>query len=109
MWKREPAGECTRTYLTALSMLLAQFGVMAQEMPREYQHVSSYLNKKGDFKALRKHGLDVVAIHHHMTVGRPMIIFLHYWGTGRAEQLATGFRAALDELGNKAARAPMTH
>jgi hypothetical protein len=60
-------------------------------------------------KALRKHGLDVVAIHHHMTGGRPMIIFLHYWGTGPAEQLALGFRAALDELGKKPARAPMTH
>lgn len=50
-------------------------------------------------KALRKNGLDVVAIHHHMTSDRPMIIFLHYWGTGRAETLATGFKAALAELG----------
>jgi len=50
-------------------------------------------------KALRKNGLDVVAIHHHMTSDRPMIIFLHYWGTGPAEQLATGFKAAVNELG----------
>ena len=50
-------------------------------------------------KALRDNGLDVVAIHHHMTGARPMFIFLHYWGTGNAEKLATGFRAALDELG----------
>jgi hypothetical protein len=50
-------------------------------------------------KALRKYGLDVVAIHHHMTSDRPMIIFLHYWGTGPAQQLATGFKAALGELG----------
>lgn len=50
-------------------------------------------------KALRKHGLNVVAIHHHMTGVRPMIIFLHYWGRGPADQLAEGFRAALDELG----------
>jgi hypothetical protein len=49
--------------------------------------------------ALRKNGLDVVAIHHHMTGERPMIIFLHYWGTGPAEQLATGFKAAVSELG----------
>jgi uncharacterized protein DUF1259 len=53
-------------------------------------------------KALRKNGLDVVAIHHHMTNGRPMIIFLHYWGTGPAEKLAAGFKAALDELGKHA-------
>lgn len=50
-------------------------------------------------KALRKNGLDVVAIHHHMTEDRPVVIFLHYWGTGPAEKLAGGFKAALDELG----------
>lgn len=53
-------------------------------------------------KALRSHGLDVVAIHHHMTGTRPMIIFLHYWGKGRASSLAEGFRAALDQLGKGA-------
>jgi hypothetical protein len=50
-------------------------------------------------KALRKNGLEVVAIHHHMTGDRPVVIFLHYWGRGPAEKLAGGFRAALDELG----------
>jgi len=50
-------------------------------------------------KVLRKNGLDVVAIHHHMTNDRPVIVFLHYWGTGPAEQLATGFKAAVSELG----------
>jgi hypothetical protein len=50
-------------------------------------------------KALRKNGLDVVAIHHHMTEDRPVVIFLHYWGRGPAEKLAGGFKAALDELG----------
>ena len=49
--------------------------------------------------ALRKNGLDVVAIHHHMTDTRPTIYFLHYWGTGPADKLATGFRAAVSELG----------
>jgi hypothetical protein len=50
-------------------------------------------------KALRKNGLDVVAIHHHMTDTQPAIYFLHYWGTGPADKLATGFKAALNELG----------
>jgi uncharacterized protein DUF1259 len=50
-------------------------------------------------KALRKNGLDVVAIHHHMIDTRPTIYFLHYWGTGPADKLATGFKAALSELG----------
>jgi hypothetical protein len=50
-------------------------------------------------KALRRNDLNVVAIHHHMTSDHPMIIFLHYWGVGPAEKLATGFKAALAELG----------
>ena len=50
-------------------------------------------------KALRKSGLEVVAIHHHMTGSRPVVIFLHYWGIGPADKLASGVRAALDELG----------
>jgi hypothetical protein len=50
-------------------------------------------------KALRKNGLDVVAIHHHMTDTKPTVYFLHYWGTGPAEKLATGFKAAVAELG----------
>ena len=57
-------------------------------------------------KALRKNGLDVVAIHHHMTQSEPAVFFLHYWGTGSAEKLATGFRAALAELGGPRAIAP---
>lgn len=52
-------------------------------------------------KALRKNGLDVVAIHHHMTNDRPVIIFLHYWGTGPADKLAMGFKAAVSELGKQ--------
>ena len=50
-------------------------------------------------KALRKNGLNVVAIHHHMTTAQPTVIFLHYWGRGSAEKLASGFKAGLDELG----------
>jgi len=49
-------------------------------------------------KALRSNGLNVVAIHHHMTDTKPAIYFLHYWGTGPAEKLANGFKAALNEL-----------
>jgi hypothetical protein len=57
-------------------------------------------------KALRKNGLDVVAIHHHMVGTTPTIYFLHYWGTGPAEKLATGFKAALSETGK--AKSPST-
>jgi hypothetical protein len=48
--------------------------------------------------ALRMNGLSVVAIHHHMTDTRPVVIFLHYFGTGPAPSLAKGVRAAVDLL-----------
>ncbi|HVG11117.1 MAG TPA: DUF1259 domain-containing protein [Thermoanaerobaculia bacterium] len=47
-------------------------------------------------KALRKGGIDIVAIHHHMTGEEPRIVFLHYWGTGPAGRLAQALRSALD-------------
>jgi hypothetical protein len=49
-------------------------------------------------KVLRQNGLDVVAIHHHMLDTQPAVFFLHYWGTGPADRLATAFKAALDQL-----------
>jgi uncharacterized protein DUF1259 len=54
-------------------------------------------------KALRAHGLNVVAIHHHMVGGPPVIYFLHYWGMGPADKLAAGFKAAVNELGHTSA------
>ncbi|WP_375437136.1 DUF1259 domain-containing protein [uncultured Hymenobacter sp.] len=50
-------------------------------------------------KALRAHNLEVVAVHNHMLFDEPRMMFLHYYGRGPAAQLATGFRAALDQLG----------
>jgi hypothetical protein len=47
--------------------------------------------------ALRRAGLSVVALHHHMTTGTP-VFFVHYWGRGEAATLARGVRAALDVL-----------
>jgi hypothetical protein len=52
-------------------------------------------------RALRKHNLEVVAVHQHMLEEQPRIIFLHYYGHGPASTLADGFRAALDQLGSK--------
>ncbi len=54
-------------------------------------------------QALRSHGIEVVAIHHHMTGTEPMIVFLHYYGTGAAATLAEGVRAAVDVLGKPSA------
>jgi hypothetical protein len=50
-------------------------------------------------KALVENGIEVVAVHNHMVHEQPRIFFLHYWGVGRAEQLAKGLRAALDQTG----------
>ncbi len=47
-------------------------------------------------KTLRHGGIDVVAIHQHMTGEAPRMLFLHYWGVGSARALATTLRAALD-------------
>ena len=57
-------------------------------------------------KALRANGIDVVAIHHHMTGTNPDVYFLHYWGKGQAQTLATGVKAAVDQLGKSR---PATH
>ncbi len=47
-------------------------------------------------KALRKAGINVVAIHNHMTDEEPQYVFLHYWGKGPAAALARGLKSALD-------------
>jgi hypothetical protein len=47
-------------------------------------------------KALRKHGIHIVALHNHMTGEKPAFYFTHFWGKGKAEDLAKGIKAALD-------------
>jgi hypothetical protein len=48
-------------------------------------------------KTLRGAKINIVAIHQHMTGEEPRIMFLHYWGIGRASELAQGVKAALDQ------------
>ena len=50
-------------------------------------------------KALRANGIDVVAIHHHMTGVTPVVIFLHYSARVRRTAGAGSVRAAVDLLG----------
>ena len=47
-------------------------------------------------RALRKAGINVVALHNHMIGEEPAFFFTHFWGKGTAEKLAKGVRAALD-------------
>jgi hypothetical protein len=51
---------------------------------------------QGVLKALRTANIDIVAIHQHMTGESPRIMFLHYWGVGSTQALATGLKSALD-------------
>ena len=51
---------------------------------------------QGVLKALRGAGINVVAIHQHMTGESPRVMFLHYWGVGPTQTLAKGLKAALD-------------
>jgi hypothetical protein len=46
-------------------------------------------------KALRVAGINIVAIHSHMTHEQPRILFFHYWGRGPAKDLAQAVKGAL--------------
>ena len=46
-------------------------------------------------KSLTGSGINVVAIHSHMTSENPRILFLHYWGRGKAADLAASLKQAL--------------
>ena len=48
-------------------------------------------------KTLRAGGIAVVAIHHHMSGEQPRILFLHYWGRGKAADLAAVVKRAVDQ------------
>lgn len=52
-------------------------------------------------EALVSKGIEVVALHNHMIHEEPRVFFLHYWGTGPAEELAKGLREALDQTGTE--------
>ena len=51
---------------------------------------------QGVLKSLRGAGISIVAIHSHMSEETPRILFLHYWGTGPAADLAKAMRAVVD-------------
>lgn len=46
-------------------------------------------------KSLRSDGINIVAIHQHMTHEQPRYVFLHFWGKGRAVDLARAVKKAL--------------
>lgn len=46
-------------------------------------------------KTMRGEGINIVAIHQHMTHETPRVLFLHYWGKGKAVDLAKAVKKAL--------------
>ena len=60
-------------------------------------------------KTLRSRDINIVAIHNHMTHEEPRVVFLHYWGAGRAADLAGSVKAALDAQGQAHARTAGDH
>ena len=53
-------------------------------------------------RELRNGGIEVVAVHNHMFFEDPRVIFLHYWGIGKAGDLAATFKRSLDRQQQKA-------
>jgi hypothetical protein len=51
-------------------------------------------------KSLRGSGINIVAIHQHMTGEQPRYIFLHYWGRGKAADLARVLQTARGQQTN---------
>lgn len=47
-------------------------------------------------KSMRASGINIVSIHQHMVQETPRVMFLHYWGKGRATELAMAVRRAMD-------------
>lgn len=60
------------------------FAMLASEVPAVMQ-------------TLVNNGFKVVSLHNHMLYEHPRIFFLHFWGTGNAQELARDLRKALDQ------------
>ena len=58
-------------------------------------------------KTLRNAGINIVAIHSHMTHENPRILFLHYWGRGSAKKLADAVKGALLVTGLSSVTTPL--
>jgi rhodanese-related sulfurtransferase len=54
-------------------------------------------------RSLRGAGINIVAIHHHMIQETPRYVFLHYWGRGKAADLAKAIKLARGEQTKAAA------
>ena len=62
---------------------------------------------QGSLKSLRQSGINIVAIHSHMTHEQPRILFFHYWGRGPAKQLAETVQSAILVNGLRGVTSPV--
>lgn len=58
-------------------------------------------------KALRAADINIVALHNHMNGETPTIYFTHFWGKGKASNLARGLHDALSAQATATKAAPM--
>lgn len=49
-------------------------------------------------RQLRQHNIGITALHNHMLHGTPELYFMHFWGEGDAQSIASGLKAAIGEL-----------
>jgi hypothetical protein len=47
-------------------------------------------------RALGANGVSVTALHSHLMMDQPHVLFMHFWGNDDAGKLSTALRAALD-------------
>ena len=55
-------------------------------------------------RALKTNGITVTALHSHLMMDQPHVLFMHFWGNDTAAKLAAGLRAALDATAMKPGR-----
>ena len=52
-------------------------------------------------RALKTNGVSVTALHSHLLMDQPHVLFMHFWGNDDAAKLTTALRAALDATAMK--------
>jgi hypothetical protein len=50
------------------------------------------------FHVLVENGIEVTALHNHMTEEEPRLFFMHWWAVGKPETLARGVKAAIGQM-----------
>src|SRR2546427_6686018 len=54
-------------------------------------------------RALRRHGIDVTALHNHGLLDMPRLFYMHFWANDDPVKLAQGLKAALELTNSKKA------